>query len=256
MKPMSYSRYDRDKLEAADTMKIERTIYFDSKNADISSLTALTVEQLQALREESAAAEQAIFESLQAQAAAWEEQAGKTLFLDKAIEYARTPAVEHTANQWEQPDEYRHVRSNMVYKMDYRISENTRYDKAAGQSIPYSYTLSWSVYTNSPDGYNQAKIAGQDRKVFADKAAMEKYLNGRINAYSHLFTELSPPIPQEYAQHFRVNGVLLPATPWRARNQSSQGRTPDRQTKPRQNRRQSRTISSRQTPDRERSVRK
>ena len=210
MKPMSYSRYDRDKLEAADTMRIERTIYFEAEKADISTLTALTVEQLQALREESAAAEQAVFESLQAQAAAWEEQAGKTLMLDKAIEYARTPAVEHTANQWEQPDEYRHVRSNMVYKMDYRISENTRYDKAAGQSIPYSYTLSWSVRTNSPDGYNQAKIAGQDRKVFADKAAMEKYLNGRIKAYSHLFTELSPPIPPEYAQHFRVNGVLLP----------------------------------------------
>ena len=210
MKPMSYSRYDRDKLEAADTMRIERTIYFEAKKADISTFTALTIEQLQALRKESAAAEQAIFETLQAQAAAWEEQAGKTLFLDKAIEYARTPAAEHTANQWEQPDEYRHIRSNMVYKMDYRISENTRYDKAAGQSIPYSYTLSWSVYTNSPDGYNQAKIAGQDRKVFADKAAMEKYLNGRIKAYSHLFTELSPPIPPEYAQHFRVNGVLLP----------------------------------------------
>ena len=117
MKPMSYSRYDRDKLEAADTMRIERTIYFNSENADISSLTALTVEQLQALREESAAAEQTIFETLQAQAAAWEEQAGKTLFLDKAIEYARTPAAAHTANQWEQPDEYRHVRSNMVYKL-------------------------------------------------------------------------------------------------------------------------------------------
>jgi antirestriction protein ArdC len=210
MKPMSYSRYDRDKLEAADTMRIERTIYFEAKKTDISTLTALTVEQLQAMREESVAAEQSIFENLQAQAAAWEKQAGKTLFLDKAIEYARTPAAAHTANQWEQPDEYRHVRSNMVYKMDYRISENTRYDKASGQSIPYSYTLSWSVHTNSPDGYNQAKIAGQDRKVFADKAAMEKYLNGRIKAYSHLFTELSPPIPPEYAQHFRVNGVLLP----------------------------------------------
>ena len=170
----------------------------------------MTVEQLQAMREESAAAEQAIFENLQAQAAAWEEQAGKTLLLDKAIEYARTPETKHTANKWEQPDEYRHVISNRVYQMDYRISENTRYDKAAGQSIPYSYTLSWSVRTNSPDGYHQAKIAGQERKVFADRAAMEKYLNGRIKAYRHLFTELSPPIPQEYAGHFRVNGQLLP----------------------------------------------
>ena len=62
---MSYHAYDHDKLEAADTMRIERTIYFESENADISALTALTVEQLQAMREESAAAERAIFESLQ-----------------------------------------------------------------------------------------------------------------------------------------------------------------------------------------------
>ena len=86
----------------------------------------------------------------------------------------------------------------------------TRYDKAAQKSIPYSYTLSWNVYTNSPHGYGQAKIAGQDRKVFADRAAMEKYLNGRIKAYEELFTEISPAIPPEYAEQFRVNGQLLP----------------------------------------------
>ena len=39
---------------------------------------------------------------------------------------------------------------------------------------------------------------------------MEKYLNGRIKAYDRLFTEISPPIPQEYAEHFKVNGMLLP----------------------------------------------
>ena len=38
---------------------------------------------------------------------------------------------------------------------------------------------------------------------------MEKYLNGRIKAYQHLFTEVSPPIPPEYAEHFKVNGQLL-----------------------------------------------
>ena len=65
------------------------------------------------------------------------------------------------------------------------------------------------VYTNSPSR-TQAKIAGQDRKVFTDKAAMEKYLNGRIKAYDRLFTEISPPIPQEYADYFKVNGMLMP----------------------------------------------
>ena len=118
--------------------------------------------------------------------------------------------MKHTANKWQDEDNDRHTISNRVYKMSYHVYENTRYDKAAQKSIPYSYTLSWNIYTNSPHGYGQAKIAGQDRKVFADRAAMEKYLNGRIKAYEKLFTEISPAIPPEYAEQFRVNGQLLP----------------------------------------------
>ena len=205
-----YSSYDHDRLEAADKMKIERGIYFDTKGADISPLTALPLAELVKLREESAAAEQTVFENLKVQASAWEEQAGKTLLFDKAIEYARIPEVKHTANKWQDEDNDRHTISNRVYKMSYHVYENTRYDKAAQKSIPYSYTLSWNIYTNSPHGYGQAKIAGQDRKVFADRAAMEKYLNGRIKAYEKLFTEISPAIPQEYAEQFKVNGQLLP----------------------------------------------
>ena len=207
---IGYSSYDHDRLEAADKMKIERGIYFDTKGADISPLTALPLAELVKLREESAAAEQTVFENLKVQASAWEEQAGKTLLFDKAIEYARIPEVKHTANKWQDEDNDRHTISNRVYKMSYHVYENTRYDKAAQKSIPYSYTLSWNVYTNSPHGYGQAKIAGQDRKVFADRAAMEKYLNGRIKAYEKLFTEISPAIPPEYAEQFRVNGQLLP----------------------------------------------
>ena len=207
---MSYSSYDHDRLDAADKLRIERSIYFESEKADISGLTALPVGELIKQREESAAAEQAIFEALKQQAAAWEQQAGKTLAIDKAIEYARTPEVKHTSNEWETDEYGHHRRSNSVYQMRYHIYENTRYDRQTEQSVPYSYTLTWSVHTNSPRGNRQAKIAGQDRKVFADKAAMEKYLNGRIKAYQHLFTELSPPVPQEYADIFKVNGQLLP----------------------------------------------
>ena len=204
-----YSVYEHDKLDPADSMRIERKVYFEEQTADISGLTALPLEQLRALREEYAAAEKSAFEALQEQAAAWDEQAGKTLAIDKAIEYVRTPEVKHTANQWEATDYGKHI-SNRVYQMRYHISENTRYDREKEKSIPYSWTLSWSIYTNSPHNYGQAKIAGQERKVFADKAAMEKYLNGRIKAYAHLFTEISPQIPQEYAEKFRVNGQLLP----------------------------------------------
>ena len=207
---LNYSSFENDRLEVADRLKIERSIYFESGKADISALTALPLAELIRQREESAAAEQAIFETLKQQAAAWEAQAGNTLTFDKAIEYARTPAVTHTENQWQADENNNHTISNNVYQMRYHIYENTRYDRAQGKSIPYSYTLTWSVHTNSPDRYGQAKIAGQDRKVFADKAAMEKYLNGRIKAYQHLFTEISPTIPQEYADHFKVNGQLLP----------------------------------------------
>ena len=47
-------------------------------------------------------------------------------------------------------------------------------------------------------------------KKFVDKAAMEKYLNGRIKAYQHLFTEIAPPVPREYANCLKKNGQLLP----------------------------------------------
>ena len=207
---MSYSSYDHDDLEPASTMRIERRIYFESGKADLSEAVKLPLAELLSLRAESAAAEQEVFDRLKEQAAAWEEQAGRTLFLDKALEYARTLPVTHTVNQWEAPDEYRHIRSNMVYQMDYSISENTRYDSAAQKSIPYSWTLRWGLYTNAPHGNQREKIAGQDRKVFASREELDKYLNGRIKAHEHYFTEISPAIPKEYADCFKVNGCLLP----------------------------------------------
>ena len=207
---MSYSSYDHDDLEPASTMRIERRIYFESGKADLSEMVKLPLAELLSLRAESAAAEQEVFDRLKEQAAAWEEQAVRTLFLDKALEYARTLPVTHTANQWEAPDEYRHIRSNMVYQMDYSISENTRYDSAAQKSVPYSWTLRWGLYTNAPHGNPMEKIAGQERKVFSSREELDKYLNGRIKAHDHYFTEISPAIPKEYADCFKVNGCLLP----------------------------------------------
>ena len=206
---MPYSSYDHDKLEAAETMRIERRIYFEAKDRDIAPMFLCRWNSYTPCAQR-AAAEQAIFDDLSRTRRRMEEQAGRTLLLDKTIEYVRTPHVQHTANEWQTTEHNRHIRSNRVYQMNYHIYENTRYDREKQQSVPYSYSLTWGVYTNSPNRNGQAKIAGQDRKVFTDKAAMEKYLNGRIKAYDRLFTEISPPIPQEYAEHFKVNGMLLP----------------------------------------------
>ena len=207
---MPYSAYDNDRLDAAHTMKIDRTVYFETDAGDIAPLAALPPEQLQQRREESAAAEQTIYEELRKQAARWEQQAGNTALLDRALTYVRTPAAEHTSNEWKQTDYDWHTRSNMVYQMNYHIYENTRYDREQQKSVPYSWSLTWGVRTNGPDKGQNVRIAGQDRKTFADKAAMEKYLAGRIKAYDHLFTELSPVVPKGYVQPFKVNGLLLP----------------------------------------------
>lgn len=58
-------------------------------------------------------------------------------------------------------------------------------------------------------GYGKV-IAGQRQKRYTDKDAALKYIEGRKKAYAHLFTEISPPLPQEYADSFKVHGVLLP----------------------------------------------
>ena len=61
---MSYSSYDHDNLEPAETMKIERRIYFEDEKSDISGLAALPLAELLSLRAESAAAEQEVFDRL------------------------------------------------------------------------------------------------------------------------------------------------------------------------------------------------
>lgn len=104
--------------------------------------------------------------------------------------------------------------SNMVYCFSWREYERTEWSRAEQKSIVVAWDLSWSLHfntTQNPDHSGSGRrLAGQDRKVFKDRAAMEKYLQGRIAAYSHLFSEISPPIPADARKRFCVNGVLLP----------------------------------------------
>lgn len=112
---MPYSSYDHDKLEAAETMRIERRIYFEAKDREIAPYASLPIAQLLSMRSESAAAEQAIFDDLKERAAAWEEQAGRTLLLDKTLEYVRTPHVQHTAIGFQQVPEFLQEQQTPVF---------------------------------------------------------------------------------------------------------------------------------------------
>ena len=198
-----------DKLEAGNYLRINHSIY--TPNSQIVRLISQNIEDLERLREESAGKERMIFEKLREAIHEWEKQAAQTQYLIKAIQYLKTPAVSHTCNRWIEDAHGWHHMSNAVYRMYYRVWENKRYDRAAQKDITTSWDLSWAVYVQDPaDTRTAGKIAGQDRKHFADKAAMDKYLQGRIKAHAHLFTEIYPPIPKEYAKCFTVNGQLLP----------------------------------------------
>ena len=166
---MPYSSYDHDKLEAAETMRIERRIYFEAKDREIAPYASLPIAQLLSMRSESAAAEQAIFDDLKERAAAWEEQAGRTLLLDKTLEYVRTPHVQHTANEWQTTEHNRHIRSNRVYQMNYYIYENTRYDKEAQKSIPYSWTLTSLTPILSHGAFIPTARTGTGKRRLPDK---------------------------------------------------------------------------------------
>jgi hypothetical protein len=199
----------RDNLIHGEEIIINHTILFCKDRADISALTTLPIENLYTMRDESAAKEQEIFEKLCQSVTAWEEQAAQTLLINKSIEYVNVKPVEQTYNQWIQ-DGDSHCISNAVYKMYYRIYEHTVYDRATQEHTIKVWYLDWSVTLNVPESETYVRLAGQDRKYFTAKSKMEKYLDGRIKAYAHLFTEISPPVPQEYTHVFTVNGKLLP----------------------------------------------
>ena len=204
---VSYNVSDyADRLEPGEKIKIEHTV--STPNPEIAGLVSHTAKELEKLHLESANKERVIFNTLRGVFEEWEKQAAQTQRIGKAIQYVKTKAVQHTSNRWVE-DEYNwHRISNAVYRMYYRVSANRPYKQPDRVT---SWELSWGVYVQDPsDAKTNGRIAGQDKKRFEDKAAMEKYLQGRIKAHAHLFTEIYPPIPKEYAKCFTVNGQLLP----------------------------------------------
>jgi len=195
-------------------LSIHRYLYYSETAFDISELVKLSPEKLKEMEQDSIDKEKAIYAKLGEVENEWVQQAQQTDKARKALQYLQTKAAPHTANVWKKGEYDWHEISNMVYKMTWRVYENTRYDHTVKKSVPVSWELSWYLVFNTPQNpdYSGAgrQIAGQERKRFTDKAVMEKYLQGRIKAYAHFFTEISPPIPVEAERRFSVNGVLLP----------------------------------------------
>jgi hypothetical protein len=207
-----------DNLEPGNELKIEHYIRVHDNIERLKTLINIPQGDLEKMREKNVAAEQAVFDRLCGEADEWTEIAANTTMMDRALEYLKVPQADHSSNEWSEDNYGYKFRSNTVYKMSYHVYVDTSYDRRTQTHITNAWYLTWRIDVGGPpsgvycgqrvSGFH--KIAGQDRKRFTDKAAMEKYLGGRIDAYAHLFTEESPPIPKEYAMYFKKHGVLLP----------------------------------------------
>ena len=142
------------------------------------------------------------------QARDWEKKAAITRQFDRAIEYLQVPEVSHSSNKWvNDRDCYNYdctSISNMVYKMTYRMYDYTSWRSEKTRR----WEVKWSIGTNSPVGHNNC-IAEQERS-FKDKAEAEKYIQGRIKAYSHLFTEISPPFRKNMKNPLWYTNIFYP----------------------------------------------
>lgn len=206
-----YSVNDFDFLEEGEKLRLEHDLRFQPNDKILLPLVNASYFELYELRVLAVSGEKKVFEQLKELAEVWEQKASLTMLIDRALSYKRVPQVEHTSNQWQQ-SHYRdtEIVSNMVYKMSVSLHEDNHYDNDTGQFVSDAWIVTWGVSLNTPDEYRTKKIAGQDRKRFSDKDAALKYIDGRKKAYAHLFTEISPPIPERYADRFSKNGLLLP----------------------------------------------
>jgi len=204
-----------DKLVEGAMLRLEHTVEYDHFYRDVPEMAELTVlseAELLKRRKASVKLEKDIYAKAQNSTKEWETRAAQTLLLDKALEYVRTPTVEHTSNEWKQQADGGWEISNLVYKMSYRIWEDTEGDKKG------SWLVSWKLEMNRPPRPSTEKmfypgdptVAEQKKKRYDTFDAAQHYIQGRFDLYTPLFMELCPPIPDKFKDIFRINGSLLP----------------------------------------------
>ena len=205
-----YTSYDYSNLKYGKSIKVERNLYLND-DVDITAFTNETFDNLNLMKTKSSENESKIFAELCKAVDDWEKQACLTEKINRAIEYLKFPKVKHTNNKWID-NEYGTCReiSNAVYKMFYRVSEATKYDRSLKKSVPVAWYVTWYIVLNSNVSDRGKDVAGQVRKRFTNKDEAYKYINGRISKYSNLFKEEFPKVPKQYASSFMVNGKLLP----------------------------------------------
>ena len=132
--------------------------------------------------------------------------------------------VDHTYNQWKK-DEYGNFQiSNMVYKMTYRIYEQTHYDRAKQKSVIDAWRLSWDLHYNTinrptPDLTGSGwQIAGQRDKRFTQKRRWSDTCKDASKLMPICSQRCRPPSRKIKKAVLVSTASCCPATQWRSRN--------------------------------------
>ena len=198
----NYDVYESDYHTAGSQIKLEHTVY--AVQSDLTELISKSPKELSAMLDKALDAEEKAYQKVISASYGWEPKAMATRLIERAIEYQNTPEVQHSSNQWVNKDDTHKSISNKVYYMHFFYHEYSSW-----RTTSKRWETKWYLRTNSPvEGANP--FIAQGERSFKTKEEMDKYIQGRIKAYSHLFTEISPPIPDELLRPFTLHGHLLP----------------------------------------------
>ena len=198
----NYEVYESDYHTAGSQIKLEHTVY--AVQSDLTELISKSPKELSAMLNKALDAEEKAYKKVITASYGWEPKAMATRLIERAMEYQNTPEVQHSSNQWVSKDDTHKDISNKVYHMHIFSHEYSSW-----RTTSKRWETKWCLSTNSPiEGANP--IIAQSERSFKTKEEMDKYIQGRIKAYSHLFTEISPPIPDELLRAFTLHGHLLP----------------------------------------------
>ena len=198
----TYEVYNNSHIIHGTNIEIDYSVYFKG-DCDISDLIKLSAKDVERFRNKSIANENKAYEKVLQALSEWEKEALVTKRHNRALDYLNTPPIEHTSNKWVDAKYDFKERSNMVYSMQYRI-----YKRQARNGV-LKWDVAWTVRTQRAPG-QASLVLGNQEKTYSSQEAAEKYIQNRIAEYDHLFTEISPVIPDIYQYYFSVNGVLLP----------------------------------------------
>lgn len=201
----SYTGY----LHEGSQINVQRQIIYHGDNADFTPFLEVPHKELEKRLKDSIAEEKKVFNDTQEKLKAWDGHGAQTLLLKKAIEYLKTPTVEHTTNEWKQGKDGTWEISNLVYKMTFKIKKNGDEWKLAWELQYTAPGLSKDHYYYPSDTTPRKRIEYEGSKKYKTKEGAQKYVQGKFDQYISCFEALSPPVPVQVKSLFCVNGQLL-----------------------------------------------